>query len=181
MRSINEIDLDLERDLFLRSLVRELAGTLEEIVGPDDASGYISLVGQRLGRMLNTSYTAALGVERLDAHQVGEVLVDLKRRIQGEFFVISEEEGKIVLGGRKCPFGDQVHGRPSICALSANIFGVIAAENLGYARVEQRETIARGFPGCRIEIHLRPEASAAGGCEYFGEPPAEGAYAAPVT
>jgi len=179
MRSINEIELDLERDLFLRSLVRELAGTLEEIIGPDDASGYISLVGQRLGGALNASYTTALGVERLDAHQVGAVLVDLKRRIQGEFFVISEGADKIVLGSRKCPFGDKILGRSSICAMSASMFGVIAAENLGYARVAQPETIASGHAGCRIEIHLRPE-TASGGREFFRGPQAEDAYAAPV-
>jgi hypothetical protein len=51
-----------------------------------------------------------------------------------------------------------------------NVFGSIAAENLGYAKVELRETIAMGHPGCRVIVHLRPTAAAeaAHGREYFG-------------
>jgi hypothetical protein len=36
------------------------------------------------------------------------------------------------------------------------VFGRIAAENLGYARVELEETIAQGHPGCRVVVHLVP-------------------------
>ena len=39
------LELPLERDLFSRTLIRELAGTLQQVVGLDDASGYISVVG----------------------------------------------------------------------------------------------------------------------------------------
>jgi hypothetical protein len=38
--------IQLERDVFLRSLLRELAGTLEDVVGLEEASGFISVVGQ---------------------------------------------------------------------------------------------------------------------------------------
>jgi hypothetical protein len=40
--------------------------------------------------------------------------------------------------------------------MTSNVFGRIAADNLGYARVELQETIARGNPGCRIVVHLVP-------------------------
>ena len=83
-------------------------------------------------------------------------MVDLKRRIQGDFFVVDEDETKIVLGNRVCPFGEFVSERPSLCMMTSNVFGRIAAENLGYARVELQETIARGDPGCRIVVHLIP-------------------------
>ena len=33
----------LDRDIFFRSLIRELAGVLEEIVDMKDASGFISI------------------------------------------------------------------------------------------------------------------------------------------
>jgi hypothetical protein len=33
------LDVPLERDLFLRTLLRELAGTLQDVVGLDEASG----------------------------------------------------------------------------------------------------------------------------------------------
>jgi hypothetical protein len=65
-----------------------LAGTLQDVVGVREASGYISVVGARLGERINRDYKAALAVDRLTRGQVAAVLVDLKRRIQGDFYVI---------------------------------------------------------------------------------------------
>lgn len=163
-------DVPLDRDRFLRSLLRELAGTLEDVVGIEEAKGYISVVGGSIGEAINREYRCALGVERLSPAQVTQVLVDLKRRIEGDFYVISEDENKIVLGNRACPFGDKVVGRPSMCMMTSNVFGGIAAKNLGYAKVELQETIARGHPGCVVVVHLKPteEAVTAEGREYFG-------------
>jgi predicted ArsR family transcriptional regulator len=95
--------------------------------------------------------------------------VDLKRRIQGDFYVIEESDDKIVLGNRACPFAEKVIGRPALCMMTSNVFGVIAAENLGYSKVVLEETIAQGHSGCRIVVHLKatPEAEAANGREYF--------------
>jgi predicted ArsR family transcriptional regulator len=146
----------LDRDLFLRRLLRELSGTLQDVVGAEEAAGYISVVGAAMGEHIDALYKRALKVERLDRRQVAAVLVDLKRRIQGDFFVIEEDEGRIVLGNRACPFGELVRDRPSLCMMTSNVFGRIAAENLGYARVELEETIAQGHPGCRVVVHLVP-------------------------
>lgn len=168
METISSLDVALERDGFLRSLVRELAGSLEEVVGIEEASGYISLVGGAIGEQINGAYKSALGVRNLSRRQVADVLVDLKRRIQGDFFVIEESEEKIVLGNRKCPFEDKVIGRPSMCMMTSNVFGRIAADNLGYAKVELNETIAQGHGRCRVTIHLNAERDAASmGREYF--------------
>ena len=167
--SISGLDIPLERDLFLRNLLRHLAGTLQEVVGLDEAAGFVSVVGQKVGDELNDSYTSALAVQHLTRTQVADVLVDLKRRIQGDFFVIEEDEDRIVLGNRACPFGGKVVGRPALCMMTSNVFGSIAAQNLGYAKVVLEETIARGDAGCRVMVHLKPTRSAeqADGREYF--------------
>ena len=164
----------LERDVFLRSLVRELAGTLENVVGLREASGYISVVGGVIGEQIDRDYKAALRVDQLSREQVRDVLVDLKRRIQGDFFVIEETPDKIVLGNRKCPFAEKVVGRSSMCMMTSNVFGFLTAENLGYAKVELQETIAQGAAGCRVVVHLSPtdEAKDAEGREYFRRDPA---------
>ncbi|TCF96455.1 transcriptional regulator [Paraburkholderia strydomiana] len=167
--SVRELDIPLERDVFLRTLIRELAGTLQDVVGLDEASGFISVVGQRVGDQINESYKAALHVSRLSQEQVSDVLVDLKRRIHGTFFVIEEDEDKIVFGNHDCPFAEKVLGRPAMCMMTSNVFGVIAAENLGYARVELQRTIAEGHGECRVVLYLRPStgAEAKRGREYF--------------
>ncbi|MFC4166882.1 methanogen output domain 1-containing protein [Teichococcus aestuarii] len=161
-------EVQLDRDIFLRRLLRELAGTLQEIVGLEEASGYISVVGAAMGEHIDAEYRRALAVERLSRTQVAAVLVDLKQRIRGDFFVIEESEDRLVLGNRACPFGDFVLGRPSLCMMTSNVFGSIAAENLGYAGVELERTIAQGHAGCRVVVHLRPSAQALPGLrEYF--------------
>jgi hypothetical protein len=95
--------------------------------------------------------------------------VDLKRRIQGDFFIIEETDEKIVLGNRACPFGEKVQDRPALCMMTSNVFGVIAADNLGYGRVVLEQTIAQGSPGCRVVVYLKPpgQGQKAEGREYF--------------
>jgi predicted ArsR family transcriptional regulator len=163
------LSIPLERDVFLRNLIRELAGTLQDVVGLEEASGFVSVVGQRVGDQINESYKNALRVEGLDRPQVAAVLVDLKRRIKGDFYIAEETEEKIVLGNRACPFGDKVLGRPAMCMMTSNVFGVIAAQNLGYAKVELKETIAQGHPGCLVVVYLKATdaSESAHGREYF--------------
>jgi predicted ArsR family transcriptional regulator len=162
----------LDRDVFLRDLVRELSGTLQDVVGLEEAAGFISVVGQKMGRRMDEQYRTVLGVQRLDREQVADVLVDLKRRIEGDFYVIEQDADRIVLGNRACPFGDRVLGRPAMCMMTSNVFGSIAADNLGYARVVLEETIARGDAGCRVVVHLKPDPAGPSGegREYFGRP-----------
>ena len=156
MTEVAQSNVPLERDVFLRRLLRELAGTLQDVVGLDEASGYISVVGAAIGEQIDQDYRQALQVDRLTRRQVTEVLVDLKRRIEGDFYVIEEGPDRIVLGNRVCPFGEMVRDRPSLCMMTSNVFGFIAAQNLGYAGVELQRTIAEGHPGCVVVVHLRP-------------------------
>lgn len=167
--SVSGLDIPLERDVFLRVLIRELSGTLQDVVGLEEASGFVSVVGQRIGDQINESYKNALQVSNLSRGQVADVLVDLKRRIQGSFHVIEEDEEKIVLGNRHCPFAEKVLGRPSMCMMTSNVFGVITAENLGYSKVVLEKTIAEGHGECRVVVYLQatPGAAAAAGREYF--------------
>jgi predicted ArsR family transcriptional regulator len=167
--TIQTAPVPLERDIFLRTLLRHLAGTLQDVVGLDEASGFVSVVGQKIGDDINSAYRSALAVDRLSREQVADVLVDLKRRIQGDFFIIEEDDEKIVLGNRACPFAEKVVGRPALCMMTSNVFGSIAAENLGYAKVVLEQAIARGDSGCRVVVYLKPSEAAqqSTGREYF--------------
>jgi len=162
------VDVPLERDVFLRTLIRHLAGTLQDIVGLKEAEGFVTIVGQRMGDEINAMYRAALNVPRLTPPQVAEVCVDLKRRIHGEFAVEEMDDDKIVFVNSACPFAEKVIGRPALCMMTSNVFGTIAAENLGYGKVALEETIATGAKRCRVILYLRrSDASAtAEGREY---------------
>lgn len=166
----SEADIPLERDLFLRSLLRELSGVLQDIVGIEQASGYISVVGQNMGDWLNREYRQAMNSPTLDREQVTDVLNDLKARIHGTFYTISQNEEKLVFGNTCCPFEDKVIGRPSLCMMTSNVFGTIVAENLGYAKVCLHQTIANGDGKCSVTVYLNPdspETMADQGNEYF--------------
>ena len=162
-------DIPLERDLFLRTLIRELSGTLQDVVGLDEASGFISVVGQNIGEMLDRNYRTALEVESLSKKQVGEVLVDLKRRIKGTFEIVEETDEKIVFHNGICPFEDKVIDRPAMCMMTSNVFGSIAAGNLGYSKVQLNETIAEGDGRCVVTVYIKQtsEAEDTDGREYF--------------
>ena len=75
-----DLSLPLERDSFLRTLLRELAGTLQDVVGLEEAAGFVSVVAQRLGDQLNQDYKTALQVENLTREQVTAVLVGVPCR-----------------------------------------------------------------------------------------------------
>ncbi len=162
-----DVDVPLESDIFFRTLIRELSGTLQDVVGLEEARGFINVVGGRIGDTINKQYRAAWNVSSLSKHQVADVLVDLKRRIGGDFYVIHEDEEKIVFKNRRCPFGDLVKDRPSLCMMTSNVFGKIAAENLGYARVDISAAIANRDPECMVTVHLTRTSDTVQGREYY--------------
>ena len=163
--SLDSLPIERDRDQFTRELLRELAGVLEETVGLDGAEGFISEVGTRIGLQMNEEYRGALGTVRLSTEQVAAALVDLKARIAGGFEIESIDDGEIVLTNSACPFGRYVEGRTSLCMMTSNVFGRIAADNLGYARVVIDESIADGDRRCRVIVSLKGDGP---GREYYG-------------
>jgi len=172
LAEMEALPVPLEPNEFFRSMLREISGVLESVVGLDEASGFVSLVGASIGEQIDREYRVALKAKKLTRQQVAAVLGDLKRRIDGDFYVIAQDQERIVLGNRRCPFGDKVIGRPSLCMMTSNVFGRITAQSMGYARVELAETIARGAPECRIVVHLTLDAQddEPSGTEYFALP-----------
>ena len=166
---VAQLSVPLDRDLFLRKLVRHLSRALQDVVGLEEAAGFVSIVGQRMGDEIGDAYRAALDTSRLDRQAVRDVCLDLKRRIEGDFYIIEEDDEKIVFGNRACPFSEQVVGRGALCMMTSNVFGTIAAQNLGYGKVVLQETIANGDGRCRVVLYLKRTAAseAADGREYL--------------
>ncbi len=166
---IAALNLPLNRDVFMRTLVREMTNVLCDVVGIEQASSFVAVVGQNMGRQINQDYRQALQLPKLSREQVAAVLVDLKKRIQGDFYIVEQDDAHILLRNRVCPFEDKVKGQRALCMMTSNVFGCVAAENLGYAKVELRQTIAEGAAECEVAVHLRisPETDAIEGREYF--------------
>jgi len=170
IQSIKDLKLPLERDSFMRNVIRELSGLLEDMVGIDETEGFISVVGQHIGTQINENYQLALNTEKFSQDQVIEILADLKHRIKGSFVVEEQSDKKIVFSNKDCPFAEEVKGRTSLCMMTSNVFGVIAADNLGYAKIALEKTIAKGNPECRVAIYLdanSEDTQSIEGREYF--------------
>lgn len=168
-RQIAALDIPLNRDVFMRTLVREMANVLCDVVGVEQASGFVAVVGQGMGHQIDQDYRHALRLPSLSRDQVAAVMIDLKKRIQGDFYIVEQNDHRISLRNRVCPFEDKVNGQRALCMMTSNVFGCIAAENLGYAKVELRQTIAEGARECEVVVHLvlSDETDALEGREYF--------------
>ncbi|MFC3226439.1 methanogen output domain 1-containing protein [Marinibaculum pumilum] len=170
-RNLASCEAPVDRDMFLQDVILDLADTIQNVVGAKDAKGFISIVGARMGDRLNERYKKQAARSSLDRTEVAQVLVDLKNRIDGDFRVVEENDDRIVLVNGRCPFGSSVLGKPALCMMTSNVFGRIAAENLGYAHIVIEEAIALGHAGCRVVVNLKPDAETEGeGTEYFGMP-----------
>jgi len=159
----------LSETTFLRKFVRHITGTLEDVVGLEEATGYIATVAQRMGEQINETYRLSLGLDRMNRQQLCKVITDLEKRINGCAEILFENDEKIILEGCVCPFGNDVTDRPSMCMLTTNMLAVIIAENLGYAKVSVEESLAQGDTGCKVVIYLQPgdECNSAVGREFF--------------
>ena len=163
---VKNIDIPLNNGDFVKKLLNQLSGSLQDIIGLEEAEGFISLVGGKMGEEIDAQYRNALKVKQLSRDQITEVLIDLKSRIGGEFYVLEESIDKIVFGNTECPFGTSVFDRPALCMMTSNVFGVIASENAGYAKVTINESIANNHDHCKVTVYLNPDDSA-DGREYY--------------
>jgi predicted ArsR family transcriptional regulator len=157
---------DLNSTGFYLEMLATLTSALERVVGLEDAEGYLALVGAEMGHDFHMSYCATSPSGDLPVDRIANVLVDLKAHIDGGFSIEAVENGKITLVNTRCPFGEKVKGRQSLCMMTSTLFGTISAEAAGQANVDIQQSIAAGDPGCRVVIHLnQPEAP---GKRYFG-------------
>ncbi len=145
------------KESFLRALVVQLARAIEFNAGPDSAAAAVAQVGIDVGGQMEQEFRVAQSiVGRLTPDQLAHCYVRLKHAIDGGFYVVEATDERIVLGNRRCPFGDVVQLAPSLCRMTSSVFGGIAARNSDEgAAVLLEERIAVGDPGCRVVVYLR--------------------------
>jgi anti-sigma regulatory factor (Ser/Thr protein kinase)/predicted ArsR family transcriptional regulator len=150
------------RDAFLRALVVQLAAAVERADGPAAAERVVAQVGSDIGGRMEEEYRRARKITgQLSTEQISDLYVRLKAAIDGDFYVIDATDDRIILGNRRCPFGDVVKRAPGLCRMTSSVFGGIAARSNGQAWVSLEERIAVGDHECRVVVWL-------------GEPPPEG-------
>lgn len=149
-----------------RQLVGFLTASLRDLLGEEAAESLMAQAGQTVAEGLDACYRKEFRVNKLSRAQVASVFVDPKTTIGWPFHVLYESDDRIELSTEACVSEELTEGYSALCMITSNVFGVIAAENLGYARVTVDQSTTSGNGGCRISIHLEPDESAAGR-EYF--------------
>lgn len=146
------------REPFLVAIVANMANAISLDHGPLAAVDMVGRVGGHIGAEMEKAYRQANGIEGpLTAEQMADLFVGLKKAIEGDFYIIEVTEERIVLGNRRCPFGDAVVRRaPALCQMTSAVFGGIAARNRPNATVALNERIAVGDPGCQVVVELSP-------------------------
>ena len=145
------------REAFLRALVVQLARSVEMQSGPAAAEAAVAQVGTDVGQQMEEAFRLANDLtDDLATDDIARLLVELKRAIDGDFFVIDVSDDRIVLGTHTCPFGDAVKRAPTLCRMTSSVFGGIARRNRGAAAVDLEQRIAVGDAQCRVTVWLRP-------------------------
>lgn len=152
------------REAFLNTLIGTLSETIEGVVGLDDAETFIGIVGRRMGQ----SARARIGVaEGVTPAQVADHLMRFKHSIGGTFRIDSIDGTRITFSNGSCPFAEEAKGRPSLCMMTTNVFGRVAADATGFARVNVMESLARGDDRCLVTVDLEWD-DEGDGQEFYG-------------
>lgn len=141
---------------FQRSLIARLSDLLSERVGRRRAEAELSHIAELLALELHALRGREDPIPEGDVERLADTLVALKRRIGARFRIVSVTPWQIVLKNSVCPFAEKASGRPALCTITASVFGRLAAETMGFARVHIPKSITQGDSGCLVVIDLVP-------------------------
>lgn len=154
----------LSQTAFFGDIVSAFASKMEAVFGLEDSAGFVAHIGAEIGQKISQDYNPEN--RKLSATEIARILMDLKAQIGGKFDVESIGDDKIVLVNSACPFGGREDGLPSLCMMTTSVFGTIAAQASGYAKVHIDEALATGHSRCRVMVHLQ-QSDTEPGHEFF--------------
>ena len=158
--SVSELDLPLDRDSFLRSVIHALSTAISQTTDRETSTRIVEAAARSLATEVDAEYRRALGVDALDRRQLANVLLDLGHRLEDGVTATDYDEANDRV---QLDYLDSAEDgvNAAVSAVKTAMYGFIAAHNLGYARVEEGRDRA-GAP--QTIISLRP---GSGGREYF--------------
>ncbi|MCX7338572.1 MAG: methanogen output domain 1-containing protein [Alphaproteobacteria bacterium] len=158
-----------DKVFFLSTILEELVGAIESLVGFEEAAGLMHIVGHNIAEKVHPHSEEG---HLLTADQALSIFNDCMKAKGGEAYLLSPDPDKRVIKIKECLFGkEHVKNHPSLCKLTTSILGRFIAQNHGYSRIEIKETIAQGCAECHINIDLKPssDTESSHGIEFFGD------------
>ena len=152
---------------FLQTFILELMHAAEQ-KGGDYCESLIEHIAKSAGLYFEQTYRDDYRLAGdLDKERYIDLILTLKNHIGGNFSLASVDANTVTVVNSRCPFGERVTNFPELCRMTSSVFGGIAARNLGYAKVEIRQSIAKQNGRCEVCIHTdRDYAAGKPGLEY---------------
>ncbi len=158
---------------FLQTIMIQGFKISDEFCGerPKCNTSHITRIGLSAGACFESTYRDELGLkELLTVDQYADLIISLKNKIGGNFSLSTSRIGFVHVVNTQCPFGESVKQVPQLCAMTSSVFGGIAANNFGYAKVVLNKCISANDDICDVCIYTDKNiASSVTGDEYQSE------------
>jgi predicted ArsR family transcriptional regulator len=141
------IPVNINDKEFLRSMLLGTISSLDE----NTSKEAIRKSALKIAKNIEELYKRFYDVEKLNLDQFCEAVVDVEKKIGGEFKVVEKSNNRVIFRVLSCPLTKC----PGMCTVTSTILGTLAAKSFGYSKVILKKTIARGSDNCYIIVHLK--------------------------
>lgn len=142
------VPVNLNKEDFLNRLTIQIAANLND-------KKAIKTAASKIADHIVELYKEYYKLDRLKLNRVIEAIEDAENKIGGKAKVIERTNKKITVKCTRCPFGDNVKLCKYLCYVTSNLLGKLTSKNLGYAKVNIKNAIARGSDHCLIDVYLK--------------------------
>jgi len=158
---------------FLQTIMTQSVMITDAFCGvqPKCNTRHITRIGLSAGACFESTYREELGLTGpLSVDQYTDLIISLKNKIGGNFSLSTSRSGFVHVVNTQCPFGESVKQVPQLCAMTSSVFGGIAANNFGYAKVALNKCISANDEICDVCIYTdKDKASSVTGDEYHSD------------
>lgn len=143
--------------------------SLADIIAEEVATGRpMEEAAARAGATAAARLAAGSDLRTVGPEDIARVFIDAERQLGGDFFLVSANDRRAVLGNRRCPFGPSA--RPEMCRFTSALAGGLGARRAGRSEVTLDERLALGDAQCRLTLDLGPPSGRSTSHQYSWPP-----------
>ncbi len=146
---------NIDRGL-LQATLRGILDSVGAVLHPSALRQALRQIGIKLGRQASEQYRLVNGVsDPLSRQDYARCLLSLKDIWGWDCVMLDERANSLSLRIPHCPFGSSAASGSELCGLESAVFGGIAADQFGYAKVCLNRGCGTPPQNCLVTIHIR--------------------------
>jgi DNA-binding CsgD family transcriptional regulator len=154
--------------------------SIRTLVHPSVLQRVLGRIGEQIGRQVSEQHRLTHGLRLpFSRKEYGRCLSQsLPERMGWPCSLLEETADRLRFGIAACPFGRTTTSTPEFCWLTSGVFGGIAADHFGYAKVCLSRGSGTPPRNCCVTVYIRKtdDSIAADGTEYPNPSPAVGEW-----